>query len=790
VVNNLEPGGAEWHAMHLAAGLGSRGHDVTLLALGHVRADVRALHDAGVRVSALGAVGPRARLAALPALTRAARRADLVHCSNWDPSLYGRLAALLARRPMVVTDHTVDRRINVSRRGSPRARWIAVHHRLLGPLTAATVYPARAQERLLAAEGVPRDRLVHIGNGIPVESIRTAAASGLRRSDLGIPGDAKVVVHVANFRSEKNQGQTLATVAALRRHGDDVRAVFVGGGPCEEAIRRQAAELGADWAVFLGERSEVPALLALADLLALPSRAEAMPLVVLEAMALGVPVVAYDVGDVGPVLEESGGGLSVAPLDGDAFTAACRRVLDDPRLAAQLAQRGRAASAGFDAERMVRRYEQVFGAALAPRGAGLRVLHVGPDAAGRGGIPAVISDLLASPLADRHRLEFIATYGSAYGDDCSNVRRLTTFAVGLVRVLFWSLGRGTRVVHIHAAIRGSWYRKAVCAVMVRALRRPLIMHVHSGAGAIGAFCGRLGPIRLALLARAFRGADRVIAVSRASASEIERWLGVSDVLVVPNAARIPRTLPPTRRFRSEDRVQVLYLGGFANPAKGGRVLAQALPGLVAAAPQVSVTLAGLGAPPTLDELDGRVEWRGWVEALDVSAALTAADILVLPSLSEGMPVALLEALGHGKAVVATAVGGIPEVVTDGVDAVLVPPDDPDELARAVADLAADPARRERLGRAARQRAERLSRDETYDRLEQVYLELAGRARGRRRTVRQGSATGPYVVVRTRQRRTRDGSKEAPRNGSEVPREATGRFSKAAPRRMTRPSSRR
>jgi glycosyltransferase involved in cell wall biosynthesis len=730
VVSNLELGGAEWQAMHLATGLAERGHDVTLLALGSISVPVEPLQSSGVRVASLGAIGPRARVAALPALMRLARRADVVHCTNWDASLYGRLAALLARRPVVSADHSVDRSIQVSRRGAPRGRWVAAHHRLLGPLTAATVISARAQAPLLVGEGVAPSRLVHIPNGIPVARVRAAAASGLTKADLGVPEHATVVMHIANFRPEKNQGQTLATVAALRQQVGDVRAVFVGSGPEEEAVRRQAADLGADWATFLGRREDVPAVLALADLLVLPSRAETMPMVILEAMALGVPVVAYDVGDVRLVLDESRGGRCVARLDGETFTAACRSLLEDPALRAELSQRGRGASANFDADRMVERYVKVFEAAVRPRTARpqpLRVAHVGPDLNGRGGIPSVISDLFGSPLAERYRLEFIATYGSAtYGEDVDRGQRVTRFAVGLLRLLRWSLRRGPRLAHIHTATRGSWYRKAICVLVVRAAGRPVILHVHAGPGDISAFCGQIGPLRLWLIGRVFRAADRVVAVSRASAAEIERWLGVPGIHVVPNAAPVCRVARPANGAgASREAVGVLYLGGFANPAKGGRVLVEALPALFAAAPYASVKLAGLGSPPELDRAAGAVDWLGWLDSSAVAAAFSDADIVVLPSLSEGLPVALLEALAHGKAVVATSVGGIPDIMSDGVDGVLVPPDDPDALARALAELAADPARRSRLAQAARARAERLSHDSVYDRLDALYSELAG-----------------------------------------------------------------
>ena len=388
---------------------------------------------------------------------------------------------------------------------------------------------ARAQEQLLAAEGVPRDRLVHIPNGIPLDEVRRAACRGPSRAELGIPDQALVVIHVAHFRTEKNQEQTLETVAALRSALGDVRAVFVGTGPREDELRTRAQAMGADWAVFLGRRTDAPGVMALADLLVLPSRADTMPMTILEAVALGVPVVAYDVGDVGTVLEATGGGVCVPHLDGAAFTAACGRLLADERLRHELSDLGRRGSAGYDADTMVRRYADVFASALPGRPAPqsrLRVAQVGPDLHGRGGMPAVMQGLFASPLAERHQLDFIATYGTATYGDADPWRRAATFAGGLARLVAWSLRGGRRLVHIHTATRGSWYRKSVCVLAARATGRPVILHVHAGPGDIAAFCERIGPVRRRLFGWAFRAADRVVSVSSAGAREIERGLGV------------------------------------------------------------------------------------------------------------------------------------------------------------------------------------------------------------------------------------------------------------------------
>jgi glycosyltransferase involved in cell wall biosynthesis len=198
-------------------------------------------------------------------------------------------------------------------------------------------------------------------------------------------------------------------------------------------------------------------------------------------------------------------------------------------------------------------------------------------------------------------------------------------------------------------------------------------------------------------------------------------------VTLPNAAPIRRVTPRGEQHAGNGRetVEVLYLGGFANPAKGGQVLVEALPALRRSAPRVQVSMAGLGTPPAAAA--GHARWLGWLEPDRAAAAMEDADIVVLPSISEGLPVVLLQALASQKAVVATSVGGLPEILTDGVDGVLVPPADPDALARGIAALAADADRRTRIARAGRARAERLSDDDVHRRLDAIYRELLGRS---------------------------------------------------------------
>jgi len=108
VVHYLARAGMEQQCMHLARELARRGDRVTV-ACRQVRVDLAPLTDAGVGVVDFADRGPRASLRTLPRLARMARASDLVHCTGWDASLWGRLAAGLARRPVVVTEHTPGR---------------------------------------------------------------------------------------------------------------------------------------------------------------------------------------------------------------------------------------------------------------------------------------------------------------------------------------------------------------------------------------------------------------------------------------------------------------------------------------------------------------------------------------------------------------------------------------------------------------------------------------------------------------------------------------------------------
>ncbi|HSS32208.1 MAG TPA: glycosyltransferase family 4 protein [Solirubrobacterales bacterium] len=349
-----------------------------------------------------------------------------------------------------------------------------------------------------------------------------------------------------------------------------------------------------------------------------------------------------------------------------------------------------------------------------------RVLQVGPDPTIGGGMPTAQRALLESPLREGYELDVLVTYRRP-----GKLGQLLDFSAALARIAAWSLAGRGRIVHVHATVRGSSYRKAIVIGLAKALRRRVVLQMHSGADEVAYFSWTRDKASLRLFRTAFGAADVVLAVSAASASMLSQAYRLADVQVVPNPAPV---IPPFERAPAADgEVRAAYLGGFANVAKGGDVLVEALERALPQAPKLRVRLAGPGEPPpeaeALIEREPRVEWVGWCDAAQKDALLRGSDVFVIPSRSEGLPMALLEGMAYGLAVVATEAGGIPEVVDPGEDGLLVPTEDPAALAEALCSLAIDEGLRERLAAGALAKARSLDADVVARRLGEIYATL-------------------------------------------------------------------
>jgi glycosyltransferase involved in cell wall biosynthesis len=287
-------------------------------------------------------------------------RIDVVHTHLFDPSVVGLLAATLAGTGIRVhTRHHSDYHTRIDRPWHVRLDQLCT--RLSHGVIAVSEHTA---EHLRGREGAPPRKVHVVRNGIDFARVRISSAEAVARvrAELAPPGTDLVVVP-ARLHAEKGHAHLFAALPGLRRRTRRPWTLCLAGrGPAEADYRSQLRALGCDDLVqFLGFRRDLPDVLAAADLVVLPSVAEAFGLAVAEALYLGCAVVATRVGGLPEIVEDGSDGVLVPPAAPDALTDAIVSLLDDPARRRALGARGRKKiENGFSFEVMVRGYEAVY----------------------------------------------------------------------------------------------------------------------------------------------------------------------------------------------------------------------------------------------------------------------------------------------------------------------------------------------------------------------------------------------------------------------------------------------
>jgi glycosyltransferase involved in cell wall biosynthesis len=376
----------------------------------------------------------------------------------------------------------------------------------------------------------------------------------------------------------------------------------------------------------------------------------------------------------------------------------------------------------------------------------LRILHL-VSSFQVGGMEQFVLRIAAHQRQQGHRVTIMGLRGGPLLDQA---RHLGVEAVVLEG------GKAGRVARALAAI---------------ARRRPVIAHAHNPSSLSYALLAKLSVRARVVMTRhgqeaksmrrsaQWRHLDAIVAVSQAVAASMQAKHAnlASRVTIIPNGVHLAGGSRPRGEVRAE-----LGLAGPPSPApasmtgvgplaassgpdivgivvarldrlKGHECLLRAL--AILRDQQRALTMLLVGDGPERVSLEGlaqqldlgsdRLRFLGYRS--DVSDLLSAADLFVLPSLTEGLPLSVLEAMAHALPVVATPVGGIPEVITDGQDGLLVPVNQPEELARVLSELLDDPARRQSLGETGyRHVRDRFSFERMAGEYEELYRRLLAR----------------------------------------------------------------
>lgn len=338
--------------------------------------------------------------------------------------------------------------------------------------------------------------------------------------------------------------------------------------------------------------------------------------------------------------------------------------------------------------------------------------------AARGGISSVVEGYLADGVFLRWNVVLLNSHVEG-----GKALRLVTAANAFLRLIGFLLRRRVSLVHCHAAMKTSFWRKSLFALASRLAGVPVVFHLHGSE--MKTFVQEQPMLLKRLISWILAKQSVVVVLSKSWFRYIKSISPRANVEILPNYVELPE-LRGNAAGGSGAHVEVLFLG-FVGTRKGVYDLLPAFKDAVAQVPALRLIIGGNGeveqarALAVELKIENHVVFAGWVDGGVKVDLLRRAQIYVLPSYNENLPVSLLEAMSWQVPVISTRVGGIPELVRDRVDGLLIDAGDRAALSSAIIELAQDANLRKKMGMEARDQVERnFSKLVVLPRLEDLY----------------------------------------------------------------------
>lgn len=303
------------------------------------------------------------------------------------------------------------------------------------------------------------------------------------------------------------------------------------------------------------------------------------------------------------------------------------------------------------------------------------IVMLGPHRAAPGGISTVLRIYQQSGLDQSWPVVYWATWrehqaawrGLASAMWLKGQRVLD--ALGALMQLLWMLHRKqVQAVHAHSAARGSFWRKSILLQCARMYGRPTLLHIHDGT--FVQWYERLNGFAQRAVRGSLKRATCVIVLTPFWARAIGQIQPQAHITILPNPVNVAPLIQHNSQHSHKRDGTILFMGRLW-PEKGVIDLLEAVAALQNRFPKIQLVLAGDGDLPAIQSqaqalgITDRVQLPGWVANQQKQTLLHQATVLVLPSMAEGMPMAVLEAMAAGIPVIASAVGGIPDMLARG-----------------------------------------------------------------------------------------------------------------------------
>ena len=344
---------------------------------------------------------------------------------------------------------------------------------------------------------------------------------------------------------------------------------------------------------------------------------------------------------------------------------------------------------------------------------------LGPDPIkSRGGMSTLSNIYLNSDLAKKYGIIYISTH-----IDGNKIFKLFQFLKAIFSFFYYLLSHKMRIVHLHSSIGASFYRKSFFILFSKLFRKKVIFHMHGAEFKL--FYKKSNVLKKWFIRKIMNKANIIIALSPQWKKDLGRIMGNDEkIKIVFNPIMLPDYF---KKHKKANEARVLFMGRLGR-RKGVYDIIKAGEKIAAKNEKVKFILCGDGEVEKVRNLIRRkglvryFEIPGWIE--DKENHFRKADIFLLPSYYEGLPMAILEAMASGLPIISTPVGGIPEAVHDEKNGFLIEPGDVSALQEKILLLAKDHKLRAQMGNQSRKIAEeKFEISKILAQLEHIYTNI-------------------------------------------------------------------
>jgi glycosyltransferase involved in cell wall biosynthesis len=341
-----------------------------------------------------------------------------------------------------------------------------------------------------------------------------------------------------------------------------------------------------------------------------------------------------------------------------------------------------------------------------------KIVQIGPDKSLKGGIATVISNIENSCISKDYILSNISTYSN---------NRLLEFIKACFKIVTLKCGEDD-ILHFHMASYGSFFRKYI---LFQLAPKKCIKIIHIHGGGFEEFYKKSNHLVKKMIKDMLNKSDKILTVSKSLFNTVSSVIGIKEdkISVLYNGIEINNEETDVLKENI-----ILFMGKLVD-YKGIYDFIQAISLIKNEIGDYEVLIAGDGDIDNFNKLlkehglEKQSKMLGWVSGEHKKALLRKAKLFVAPSYSESFGISIVEAMNNEIAVIATNIGGIPEIITNGIDGILINPGDIDKLSQVITHMINNENHREKLAQEALKTSKKFSIDQSMHNLNMIYKEL-------------------------------------------------------------------